>query len=75
MPNRNTVLLISPETDVDNIQDEDKSFLKFFHGGNTIFDFLYEFDYDELLLLEKLQSFIENKYLILSNFVTTSIQI
>jgi hypothetical protein len=64
LPNRDTVLLISPEVDIESIEKEDKLFLNFFQAGNTIFDFLYEFDYDELFLLEKIQSFIEKKHLI-----------
>jgi DNA-binding NarL/FixJ family response regulator len=67
LPKRDTILLLSPEVDIEHLEKEEKTFLHFFQAGNTIFDFLYEFDYDELFLLEKIQSFIEKKSLITRN--------
>jgi len=63
LPNRNDTLLISPEADMDIMDEEKVNYLRFFHGGHTIFSFLDAFDQDDINLLEVISEFVENKLL------------
>jgi len=64
LPPIDDVLLISPDTDMHKIKDEHFKFLKFFQGGNTIYNFLIEYQLDELKLIEKLVHFYKKRMLL-----------
>jgi len=64
LPTIDGVLLISPDTDINTLTIEDSRYLKFFQGGNTIYNFLVEYDLDDLILLEKLVDFYTKKLLL-----------
>jgi len=61
LPDRNEILLISPEADMENMEEGSVSYLRFFHGGHTIASFLDAFDQDDLSLLEIIGNFVESK--------------
>jgi hypothetical protein len=63
LPNRNETLLISPESDMDIMDEESVNYLRFFHGGHTISSFLDAFDQDDSVLLGIISEFVENKML------------
>lgn len=63
LPDVHETLLISPETDMNMIDEADMSLLRFFQGGQTIIGYLSTFDMDELFLLEKMGFFIDNQLL------------
>ena len=63
LPNRNDTLLISPEADMDKMDEENVNYLRFFHGGHTIVSFLEAFDQDDSVLLEIVSGFVDNKLL------------
>ena len=63
LPDIHETLLISPETDMNMLDEEDLSLLKFFQGGQAINGYLSTFDLDELTLLEKMSFFIDNQLL------------
>ena len=63
LPNRNEILLISPESDMDIMDEEKVNYLRFFHGGHTISSFLDAFDQDDITLLEIVSEIIDNKLL------------
>lgn len=64
LPPVDDVLLISPDTDIFKLNDNDFRFIKFFQGGNTIYNYLLNFDLDELKLLEKVLFFFNKKMLL-----------
>ncbi|TFG94793.1 MAG: DUF4388 domain-containing protein [Calditrichales bacterium] len=61
LPPRKETLLISPEADMDQMEDSDVVYLRFFHGGQTIVDFLDMFDEDDLKLLGVVKGFVDNQ--------------
>jgi hypothetical protein len=63
LPDLNELLLISPETDIVQMETEQANYLRFFQGGQTISGFLSAFDQDELKLLEIIKGFIEKQHL------------
>jgi hypothetical protein len=63
LPGLHETLLISPEQDMQKMNEADVPFLKFFQGGQTIAAYLFAFDKDELHLLEKMREFIDGKML------------
>ncbi len=63
IPEINEILLISPEADMDQMKEEEVTFLRFFHGGQSIFAYLELFDQNDITLLEYVQKFIEKKML------------
>ncbi len=63
LPDRNEILLISPETDLTTMEAENATYMRFFQGGQTIATFLSAFDDDEITLLKKVSGFIENDHL------------
>jgi hypothetical protein len=63
LPDRNETLLISPEADMDRMDDKAFTYLRFFHGGNTISAYLESFDQDDLTLLGEMRKFVEEKLL------------
>jgi hypothetical protein len=67
LPNRNEVLLISPEADMDKMEEEEVNFLRFFHGGHNLASFLDAFDQDDLTLLNIVSEFVENKLIMTRN--------
>ena len=74
LPDINETLLISPEADMDLMVDEDVTYLRFFHGGQTVSAYLDAFDVDDITLLEVLRSFLDKKLLmtreLFDNFIT-----
>jgi CheY-like chemotaxis protein len=63
LPDANEVLLISPEADMEQIFEENVTFLRFFHGGQTISAYLDTFDQDDITLLEMIRIFVDEKFL------------
>ena len=63
LPDRNETLLISPEADMDRMDDKAFTYLRFFHGGNTISAYLESFDQDDLTLLGEIRKFVDEKLL------------
>ncbi len=63
LPDLNESLLISPETDMVQMETDQANHLRFFQGGQTIIGFLSAFDQDELKLLEIIKGFIEKQHL------------
>jgi hypothetical protein len=63
LPNLNEYLLISPETDLVQMEAEQANYVRFFQGGQTISGFLSAFDVDELKLLDMVRGFIEKQNL------------
>jgi len=63
LPSKDESLLISPETDIYKVKEEELNYLRFFQGGQTISAFLSAFDDNEIILLEKVKEFIEKKIL------------
>jgi CheY-like chemotaxis protein len=64
LPPIDDILLISPDTDMHKIDVDQSKFLKFFQGGNTIYQYLINFDLDELILLEKILHLYNGKMLL-----------
>jgi CheY-like chemotaxis protein len=63
IPDINEILLISPEADMDLMGDEDVTYLRFFHGGQTVSVYLDSFDEDDITLLRMVQTFMDKKIL------------
>lgn len=63
LPDATETLLISPEADMEKMDEEDVAYLRFFHGGQSISGYLDAFDQDDLALLEKVKTFINRKLL------------
>jgi len=63
LPGLHETLLISPEQDMQKMNEIDFPFLKFFQGGQTIAAYLFAFDKDELKLLEKMREFVDGQML------------
>jgi len=63
LPGLNEYLLISPETDMVQMDTEQANYLRFFQGGQTISGFLSAFDVDELKLLDIVKGFIDKQNL------------
>jgi DNA-binding response OmpR family regulator len=63
LPDQDEVLLISPETDLTTMNAEDATYLRFFHGGQTIATYLTSFDDDEISLLKRVSTFVEKDHL------------
>ena len=63
LPDRNEILLISPEANMDRMDNTAFTYLRFFHGGNTISAYLESFDKDDLTLLGEMRKFIDDKLL------------
>jgi hypothetical protein len=63
LPGLHETLLISPEQDMQEMNEKDLPLLKFFQGGQTIAAYLYAFDEDELKLLEKMKEFVDGHML------------
>jgi CheY-like chemotaxis protein len=63
LPDANEILLISPDADMEQMDDEDVTYLRFFHGGQTISVYLDAFDQDDISLLEEIRLLIDKKQL------------
>jgi len=63
LPDKDEILLISPETDLTMMKPDEATYLRFFQGGQTISTYLTSFDDDEILLLKKMAGFIEKDHL------------
>jgi len=63
LPDINDTLLISPEADMEQMSGEDVTYLRFFHGGQTVSVYLDTFDQDDITLLEMVQIFVDKKLL------------
>ena len=63
LPDLQETLLISPETDMEQMDADDVNYLKFFQGGQSIYAFLAAYDEDELKLLNVALVFVENQHL------------
>jgi hypothetical protein len=57
------LFLISPEADMEKMNENEVNFLRFFHGGQTIASYLDAFDMNDLSLLALLQGFREKELL------------
>jgi hypothetical protein len=62
-PDTSETLLISPEADMEKMEEEDVTYLRFFHGGQTLSGCLDTFDQDDIQLLDKVRNFIDRKLL------------
>jgi hypothetical protein len=49
--------------DMEHMEANEANYLRFFHGGQTISAFLFDFDIDEIELLKTVKSFVDLKYL------------
>ena len=58
LPDLHETLLISPDTDLQLLDEADLTYLKFYQGGQTIAAYLFAFDEDELKLLQKMKEFM-----------------
>jgi hypothetical protein len=67
IPDVNEILLISVDADMEQMDEEQVIFLRFFHGGNTILAFLDDFDRDDVFLLEIIHEFIDKNLLVTRN--------
>ncbi len=63
LPDAHEILLISPEADMEQISEENVTFLRFFHGGQTISAYLDTFDKDDITLLEMICIFVDKNLL------------
>ena len=74
LPDASEILLISPEADMEKMEEEDVTYLRFFHGGQNVSGCLDTFDQDDIMLLERVKSFVDKKLLMtreeFDNFVT-----
>ena len=52
LPPVDDILLIAPNVDMQKMDDKELKYIKFFHGGNTIYQFLINFKEDDLSLLD-----------------------
>ncbi len=52
LPPVDDILLIAPNVDMQKMSEKDLKYIKFFHGGNTIYHFLINFSLDDLKLLD-----------------------
>ena len=58
LPDKDELLLISPDTDLTTMKPEDATYLRFFQGGQNIAAFLTSFEDDEILLLKIAAEFV-----------------
>ncbi len=63
LPDRNETILISPEANMERMDNIAFTYLRFFHGGNTISAYLESFDQDDLTLLGEMRKFVDEKLL------------
>ena len=74
LPDANEILLISPDADMEIMAENDVTYLRFFHGGQSISGCLDTFDQDDISLLDRVRAFIDTKLLMtreeFDNFVT-----
>jgi len=63
LPDINEILLISPDADMVQLAEEDVTYLRFFHGGQTISAYLDAFDQDDISLLQVIEIFVDKKFL------------
>jgi len=64
LPPVDDILLIAPNLDLQKVPDKDSKYIKFFHGGNTIYQFLINFTLDDLKLLDIAVKFYSKKMLL-----------
>ena len=58
------ILLIAPNLDLTKLPEKDQKYIKFFHGGNTVYQFLLNHTIDDLKLLDIAVKFYSKKYLL-----------
>jgi DNA-binding response OmpR family regulator len=63
LPDTNEILLISPEADMEEMAEEDVTYLRFFHGGQSISGFLDSFDEDDIKLLKEVETLLDHNFL------------
>jgi len=63
LPDTTDILLISPVADMDQMAEEDVTYLRFYHGGQTISAYLDAFDEDDISLLNVIRIFIDKNIL------------
>jgi hypothetical protein len=63
LPDATDILLISPVADMDQMAEEDVTYLRFYHGGQTLSAYLDAFDEDDISLLDGIRIFIDKKLL------------
>jgi len=63
LPDTTETLLISPEADMEQMDEEDVTYLRFFHGGQTVSVCLDMFDQDDIMILERVRTFLDRKLL------------
>ena len=64
LPPVDDILLIAPNVDMQKLGENDIKYIKFFHGGNTIYHFLIHFSLDDLKLLDIAVKFYSKKQLL-----------
>lgn len=64
LPPVDDILLIAPNVDMQKMPESDLKYIKFFHGGNTIYQFLINFTQDDLKLLSKAVKLYSKKQLL-----------
>jgi len=64
LPPVDDILLIAPNLDLQKVPDKDSKYIRFFHGGNTTYQFLLNFTLDDLKLLDLAVKFYSKKMLL-----------
>ena len=64
LPPVDDILLIAPNLDMQKVPDKDLKYIKYFHGGNTIYQFLINFNLDDLKLLDIIVKFYSKNILL-----------
>jgi hypothetical protein len=64
LPQVDDILLIAPNVDMQKIPEKDLKYIKFFHGGSTIYQFLLNYTFDDLKLLDIVVRLYSKKYLL-----------
>jgi hypothetical protein len=63
LPDTNEILLISPSADMEEMAEEDVTYLRFFHGGQSISGYLDSFDESDIKLLKQVRTLLDHKFL------------
>lgn len=64
LPPVDDILLIAPNVDMQKMDENDLKYIKFFHGGNTLYHFLINYKLDDLKLLDIAVKLYSKKYLL-----------
>jgi uncharacterized protein DUF4388 len=64
LPPVDDIILIAPNVDMQKMSEKDIKYIKFFHGGNTIYQFLINFTSDDFKLLDVAVKLYSKKHLL-----------